>query len=428
MHKVNQIADFFVNLRLTEKGFSLLDENLSIDIKKGTISRKAVRTRSTVKKRVEQQFLEELKLEGVIKGIKISIIFQKSDGPRIKISGVAQRNKEKVKIEYWTLSDDYLGTNLIRIPNQVQELLLKLFEQPENTEPVCTINCSIERASDIVCEIKNHKQIDKKRLIELTDQSWLTYKNWSTNEEKRGQWYEPLPGMICEDAKSEITKIEALAAKIAKSSIPVLILGETGTGKELIAKAIHTLSGRLGRFMTFNCSELAASDPMIPLGKIFGYGKEHGIENIPKEGQDGILVEANEGTIFLDEIADLPLDVQTNLLRVLDGYSFYPAAGERKELSTSARFIFATNKDLYVEVRERRMRQDFFIRFSTSSIELPSLRSRVQDIPALVKYYSNEFKNKAVLPENIFKSLIWYHWPGNIRELKNFIETYQTCL
>jgi DNA-binding NtrC family response regulator len=234
--------------------------------------------------------------------------------------------------------------------------------------------------------------------------------------------------MICENPESEIAKIEKLTAKIAKSSMPVLILGETGTGKELIARAIHNLSRRPGKFMTFNCSELAASDSMIPLGKLFGYGKGHGIENIPKEGQDGVLVEANAGTIFLDEIADLPLDVQTKLLRVLDGYSFYPAAGERKELSTNARFLFATNKDLQMEVREKRMRQDFFIRFRTWNIELPSLRRRVQDIPALIKYYSNEFENKAVLPENIFKSLIWYHWPGNVRELKNFIETYQTCL
>ncbi len=239
---------------------------------------------------------------------------------------------------------------------------------------------------------------------------------------------------LSEVMKDVYKKIEKLA-EMARA--PVLIMGESGTGKELVAREIHERSIRVSKpFMAFNASdEFSSSDPMIRVGKLRGFGRDSGIKDIPKKGQDGILKKADGGTLFLDEIGEMPLDVQTGFLRILQAAEppeykseFYPAAGEVDQpIGADVRYIFATNKDPQDYINQGKLREDFYYRINVASIHLPPLRSRKEDIPLLVDHFIKKFNQKYGLgikhisPEAKQK-LIAYHWPGNVRELENKIE------
>ena len=237
------------------------------------------------------------------------------------------------------------------------------------------------------------------------------------------------------DAIKEVYKKIEKLAKMARA--PVLIIGESGTGKELVAQEIHERSERNEYpFMAFNASdEFSSSDPMIRGGKLKGFGKDSGIKDIPKKGQDGILKKADKGTLFLDEISEMPLDVQAGFLRILQvaeppefKTEFFPASGEvGQPIRVDVRYIFATNKDPKEYIDRGKLREDFYYRINVASIHIPPLRTRKEDISLLIEHFIDKFNQKynlriKTISSEAEKKLINYDWPGNVRELENKIE------
>jgi two-component system response regulator GlrR len=209
---------------------------------------------------------------------------------------------------------------------------------------------------------------------------------------------------------------------VARTDSTIFIYGESGTGKELIAKAIHLASNRKDKpFVGINC---AAIPETLLESELFGH--EKGAFTGAIRDSKGLFTQAHEGTIFLDEISDMPLSIQAKLLRVLQEKQFYPI-GSEKPVEVDVRVIVATNKDLETEMKEGRFREDLFYRVHVIPIHLPPLRERKEDIPLLVEYFlktfSHEMKKevKGIAPTAMQK-LMLYDWPGNVRELKNIIE------
>jgi formate hydrogenlyase transcriptional activator len=209
---------------------------------------------------------------------------------------------------------------------------------------------------------------------------------------------------------------------VAPTDSTVLIYGETGTGKELIARAIHDLSPRRAKaFVKLNCAA-------IPTGLLESelFGHEKGAFTGAIAQRIGRFEVANGGTIFLDEIGEIPLELQTKLLRVLQEREF-ERLGSSQTLRTDARLIAATNRDLEAMVSEQKFRSDLFFRLNVFPVHVPPLRQREGDIPFLVRHFAQQFStrmNKVIetIPSATMDALCRYHWPGNVRELQNVIE------
>lgn len=212
------------------------------------------------------------------------------------------------------------------------------------------------------------------------------------------------------------------AKNFAKTSSTVLITGESGTGKELLAQAIHNESPRReAPFVAFNCAAL--SETLLE-SELFGY-EEGAFTGAKKEGKKGLFEMAHKGTIFLDEIGDAPLSIQSKLLRVIQEKEIMRISGDRI-ISVDVRIIAATNKDLRISVENRMFRKDLYYRLKVLPIELPSLKERKEDIDILLKYLlCNRYDEKDLFSEltnEIYILLNSYDWPGNIRELNNIVE------
>jgi formate hydrogenlyase transcriptional activator len=209
---------------------------------------------------------------------------------------------------------------------------------------------------------------------------------------------------------------------VAPTDSTVLIHGETGTGKELVARAIHDLSPRRSKpFVKLNCAA-------IPTGLLESelFGHEKGAFTGAIAQRIGRFEVANGGTIFLDEIGEIPLELQTKLLRVLQEREF-ERLGSSRTLRTDARLIAATNRDLEAMVSEQKFRSDLFFRLNVFPVQVPPLRERQGDIPLLVRHFAQQFSRRMnkvfeTIPSAAMDSLCRYHWPGNIRELQNVIE------
>lgn len=212
------------------------------------------------------------------------------------------------------------------------------------------------------------------------------------------------------------------AALVAPTGSTVLIQGETGTGKELVAQAIHSLSARrTAPFIKLNCAAIPAA---LMESELFGH--ERGAFTGALTQRLGRFEMANGGTLFLDEIGDLALDLQVKLLRVLQEQEF-ERLGSSRTIRVNVRLVAATNRDLSRMVEEKEFRADLFYRLSVFPISLPPLRDRTEDIPALAGHFLSRFSkqmNKAVhhMATQTMDAMLAYDWPGNIRELQNFIE------
>ena len=212
------------------------------------------------------------------------------------------------------------------------------------------------------------------------------------------------------------------AKLVASTGSTVLICGETGTGKEMIARAIHKLSPRQhNQFVKLNCAAIPAG---LLEGELFGH--ERGAFTGAVSRRIGRFEVADGGTIFLDEVSEIPLELQTKLLRVLQEREF-ERLGSTRTIRTDARLIAATNCDLAQMVRDRKFRSDLFYRLNVFPIRVPALRERVQDIHLLVRHFLQHFArlmNKVIdtIPSETMSALDGYSWPGNIRELQNLIE------
>jgi two-component system, NtrC family, response regulator HydG len=209
-------------------------------------------------------------------------------------------------------------------------------------------------------------------------------------------------------------------SRIAPSPVPLLITGETGTGKEVVARAVHSASGR-EPFVAINCSAIPAN---LLESELFGHAK--GAFTGADRDRRGLFEEAHGGTLLLDEIAELPLMLQSKLLRVLQ-FGELRRVGDVKEIKVRVRLIAATHRDLELEIRENRFRQDLFYRINVLRLEVPPLRERTADIPLLANRFLTEVAQREKRPAmrlafDVLDSMIAYSWPGNIRELQNMIE------
>jgi len=219
-----------------------------------------------------------------------------------------------------------------------------------------------------------------------------------------------------------IKKLKEEIKKVAKSNANIVIFGENGTGKELVAKNIHKLSYRKDKpFVDINCA--AIPDELIE-SELFGYEKGAFTGAVSRKA--GKLEIANEGTIFLDEIGDMSLKAQAKLLRAIETKSFHRLGGLQK-IDVDVRFICASNKDLKTLIEQGLFREDLYYRLAVITLEVPPLRERGQDIIILAEYFLDKFcqENKTKpkkLTEEAKEVLLEYHWPGNVRELKNLME------
>jgi two-component system, NtrC family, response regulator len=223
-------------------------------------------------------------------------------------------------------------------------------------------------------------------------------------------------------SSSSIRSSIDLAKKVSATDTNVLLLGETGTGKEVFAQAIHYESNRKTKpFVALNCSAFPKD---LLESELFGHAE--GAFTGAMKSKKGFVDEAQEGTLFLDEIGELPLDLQAKLLRVVESKEYY-RVGDPKPHKVDFRLIAATNRNLEKEVEAGHFRQDLYYRLSVFVVQLPSLRERTDDIELLASHFVNEFANKTnkgslTIHGDFLRSLKKHAWKGNIRELKNVIE------
>ncbi len=209
---------------------------------------------------------------------------------------------------------------------------------------------------------------------------------------------------------------------VAPSEATVLVLGETGTGKELIARAIHRMSRRKnGSFIKVNCAA-------IPTGLLESelFGHEKGAFTGAVSQKVGRMELADGGTLFLDEVGEIPIELQPKLLRVLQDQEF-ERLGSNRTIKVNVRLVAATNRDLAKGMAENQFRSDLFYRLSVFPIRIPPLRERREDIPALVRYFVRKFaprmdRHIESIPKATMKALTEWSWPGNVRELENLME------
>ncbi|MFK5914515.1 MAG: sigma-54 dependent transcriptional regulator [Woeseiaceae bacterium] len=232
------------------------------------------------------------------------------------------------------------------------------------------------------------------------------------------QFYE-VDGMV--GTSTAIKEVCSIIKRVAPSPTTLLIEGESGTGKELAARALHEFSARKGAFVPINCGSIS---PDLLESELFGHVK--GAFTGAHQSRQGLFNYASGGSLFLDEIGEMPLAMQAKLLRVLEERAIRPVGAER-EVSIDVRIIAATNRDLEAEVAKGNFREDLYYRLNVISIRMPSLSERKEDIPLLARYFSETLSNQLgveAIPFN-HEDLIGlqsYSWPGNIRELKNIIE------
>lgn len=284
--------------------------------------------------------------------------------------------------------------------------------QFENNERVKYMNSGVDNYISKAEDINRLIYIIEKNIDE-------TEKNESLNMENTGfkLLYDELVGI-----SKPMLKVRDDIIKAANLDVNIMILGETGTGKELVAKIIHNLSKRKNEpFIPIN---VAAMEKGTFLSEIFGHEKGSFTNAIEKK--KGLFEIAAKGTIFLDEIGDLDNNVQVKLLRILEEKKLRRLGGT-KEIAVNASFIAVTNRDLMKLIKQNQFRKDLFFRLNAFTIKLPSLREIQEDIITISEYYLEKFSNRKILLADNAKILMMkYHWPGNVRELQNVIKLVVT--
>src|SRR3954471_5285410 len=267
------------------------------------------------------------------------------------------------------------------------------------------------------------KPVDPKMLV-MTVSRAIQHRGLE-EEVKRLRSFAPVEDAALENVvgmSSAMRRVFGLVGRVADSDAGVLIHGETGTGKELIARAIHDRSRRKdGPFVAINCASIPAN---LLESELFGH--ERGAFTDAKQQRQGLFLQASGGTLFLDEIGELPLEVQPKLLRSLQERKVRPV-GSNKETPFDARVLTATNRVLEDEVYERRFREDLFYRINVVKIDVPPLRERGGDVLHLARHFLRQYamrhgKGDLELAPAAAEKLMSYAWPGNVRELENCID------
>ena len=219
-------------------------------------------------------------------------------------------------------------------------------------------------------------------------------------------------------ASVAMRRLYPLCERLAKARVPVIIEGETGTGKEVLAESLHEMSGSTGPFVVFDCTTVSAS---LVEAELFGH--ERGAFTGAVTSRAGVFEEANGGTLFIDEIGDLELPLQAKLLRAIDRGEVKRVGGT-KSIKVQVRILSATRRDLDKAVAAGRFRDDLFHRLAVARIELPPLRERTGDVPLLARRFAQEMGEPEALTAEILARFDDYAWPGNIRELRNAVARY----
>ncbi|OPY59203.1 MAG: Formate hydrogenlyase transcriptional activator [Syntrophorhabdaceae bacterium PtaU1.Bin034] len=239
-------------------------------------------------------------------------------------------------------------------------------------------------------------------------------------QETMGSQQSMIEGVI--GASPAMQRIWSQVDEVAKTDTTVLLLGETGTGKNLVAGIIHRQSARRnGPFITVQCSALTES---LITSELFGH--EKGAFTGATNRRIGRFEMADKGTLFLDEIGDLSLEVQARLLRVLQTREFERVGGGRDILKSDFRLIAATNRDLVKDIDEKRFREDLYYRINVYPITVPPIRERREDIPLLIhhflKVFSTKYGKSLKIRQEVMEQFIRYDWPGNVREIENAVQ------
>lgn len=290
-----------------------------------------------------------------------------------------------------------------------------LKSEPSKTPETPETETPAKRQKDIVGEYEQQIKAMKSQLDEMTSQlkNYEAMMEGSVHGFATKNYYEHIIGRSL-----EMSNILQIVDKIADTDISVLITGESGTGKELIAKALHLNSARSSnKFVAINCGAIPHT---LIESELFGY--KAGAFTGAVRDKTGLFEEANNGTIFLDEITDIEPNLQVKLLRVLQEKEF-TRIGDTKVRKSDVRIIAATNKNIEDEIKEGRFREDLYWRICQITVHIPPLRERKEDIPLLTKHFIKQDsgpEKKTASPE-FLKLLMEYNWPGNIRELENVI-------
>jgi DNA-binding NtrC family response regulator len=264
------------------------------------------------------------------------------------------------------------------------------------------------------------KPIDPRHLQIAVNRA-LTHQRLGQEVRRLREELSPARGGALVGESAAMRKVYDLVQRLGSSDASVLVRGETGTGKELIARAIHAQSPRSKRpFVAINC---AAVPQTLLESELFGHAR--GAFTDAKHARAGLFVQADGGTLFLDEIGEMPVEVQPKLLRALQEKRVRPV-GDSTEVPFDARLVVATNRDLEHEILERRFREDLYYRINVVRIDLPPLRDREGDVLALATYFLDRFAKNAgkslSIPVSVADRLTQYDWPGNVRELENCME------
>ena len=313
--------------------------------------------------------------------------------------------RELVKIEYRILVDD----DCLKWISSRGRSYFKSNGKPDR---LMGVSLDISERKQMEDELKEKlKEIEKLKLQLENENVYLR------KELKMEKGFDKIVG----DSKA-LQSVIFSARQVASTDATVLIHGETGTGKGMMADAIHQMSARKNRsLVTVNCSALPQNLIESEL-----FGREKGAFTGAHARQAGRFEVADGGTIFLDEIGEMPLELQSKLLRVLQKGEF-ERLGSAKTVKVNVRVITATSRDLKKEVRERRFREDLFYRLNVFPISIPPLRQRTEDIPILAQYFTEKYARKMhkqieSIPRATIKTLVEYDWPGNVRELEHVIE------
>jgi two-component system response regulator AtoC len=311
----------------------------------------------------------------------------------------------------------------LKLPNQTGVDLLRQIRAllPRTEIAIMTGHGSIESAVDAMKlgaydYIEKPFRVEKMRLLlqRMAEKVHLVTENAFLRE--RVSTEENLDGII--GTSANIQDVLRMISRLKDTRTPVLISGESGTGKELAARAIH-FRGSMAQtpFVAVDCGSLV---PTLMESELFGY--EKGAFTGATKSKSGLFQAANGGTIFLDEIGELPLEMQAKLLRVLQEKEVRPV-GSNEKVNVDVRVIAATNRDLEAAYRQGTFRKDLYFRLNVVTVHLPALRDRRSDIPMLVHHFLDRYAPGAhlqVMP-GAMKSLLQYDWPGNVRELENCI-------
>ncbi|MBQ3716445.1 MAG: sigma-54-dependent Fis family transcriptional regulator [Fibrobacter sp.] len=335
----------------------------------------------------------------------------------ISISAVMQAKSEKRAVVWNQLDDDSADLSKSIVQNQLTSIMVSPFRTPDSEagylylqraareEPFTEDDSNLFDAFVNVCEKFAFAAFDRLRDKESLD----VLKNVVRKD-----------GIVYSSEK--MAELITLADKLALLPLPVIIRGETGTGKEVIAKYIHRHSPRAEKpFIAVNCG---AIPEQLMESLLFGHAKGSFTGAI--DNRKGFFEEADGGTIFLDEIGELPLNMQVKLLRVLQE-KHITRVGDNREIPVNVRVISATHVDLEEAVKEKRFREDLYFRIQVMPIMLPPLRERGQDVVLLANEFLTRYgaeygRGKFHLSRNAEKALLSYHWPGNVRELENRIQ------